>query len=240
MKYFWKITNPDLLTSDEKEKLPSPSVSEMDERLERIMEQSTIDAGVLSEILFPKMPDRKESIFISHSHAYVNDALAVKDFFTSKGISCFVDGEVWADVYYILKVFQKRHAKPLSENTYSLSDCNMHAAHMYLMLATALMREISQADAFLYLGTGKSVDKLNSPWLHYELSLASSLKKAGDKDEKDMLLENFSKLASVQFEYEVGELLSDATEISLEALEDIDRHENTFLFYINAIAKLYA
>lgn len=227
MKYFWKITNPDLLTRDEKEKMPSPSVSEMDERLERILEQPIIDAGVLSEILFPKMPDGKESIFISHSHAYVNDALVLKKYFTSKGISCFVDGEVWANVYYILEVFQTKFADriPFKKNTYSLSDCNQLAAHMYLMLATALMREINQAGAFLYVGTGMSKDKLNSPWLHYELSLASSLKKAGDKVRQDMLLESMVKAASVQFEYEVGELLSDATEISLEALKDIDGDE---------------
>lgn len=240
MKYFWKIIKPDLPSRDEKQKMPSPSVSEMDERLERILEQPIIDAGVLSEILFPKMPDRKKSIFISHSHAYVNDALALKNFFVSKGISCFVDGEVWADVYYILKVFQTKFAECLGENTYSLSDCNMHAAHMYLMLATALMREINQAGAFLYLGTGMSKDKLNSPWLHYELSLASSLKKAGDKVKQGMLLENFSKLASVQFKYMVGELLSEATELTKRALDRIGRHENISLVRIDTIAKLYA
>lgn len=240
MKYFWKITNPDLLLLIEKKARSQPSVTSRARQFVCGLNQPIIDADKLSEILFPKTPDRKKSIFISHSHAYVNKALAVKDFFTSKGISCFVDGEVWADVYYILKVFQTKFAECLGENTYSLSDCNMHAAHMYLMLATALMREISQDGAFLYLGTGKSVDKLNSPWLHYELSLASLFMKAGDEDEKGMLLENFSKLASVQFKYMVGELLSDATELTKRALDRIGRHENISLDRIDTIAKRYA
>lgn len=240
MKYFWKITNPDLLLLIEKKARSQPSVTSRARQFVCGLKQPIIDADKLSEILFPKMPDRKKSIFISHSHAYVNKALTVKDFFTSKGISCFVDGEVWANVYYILEVFQTKFAECLGENTYSLSDCNMHAAHMYLMLATALMREIRQAGAFLYLGTVESVNKLNSPWLHYELSLASSLKKAGDKVKQDMLLESMVKAASVQFEYMVDKLLSDATEISLEAFKDIDGCENIPLYYIDVIAKLYA
>ena len=190
----------------------------------------------------PRCLIEKKSIFISHSHAYVNKALTVKDFFTSKGISCFVDGEVWADVHYILEVFQTKFADRIffRKNIYSLSDCNQFAEHMYHMLATALMREISQAGAFLYLGTGKSVDKLNSPWLHYELSLASFFMKAGDEDEKGMLLENFSRLASVQFKYMVGELLSDATELTKRALDRIGRYKNISLDCIDDIAKLYA
>ena len=240
MKYFWKITKPDLLLLIGKNARSQPSVTSRARQFVRGLNQPIIDADKLSEILFPKMPDRKKSIFISHSRAYVNKALAVKDFFTSKGISCFVDGEVWADVHYILKVFQTKFAKCLGENTCLLSNCNKLAEHMYLMLATALMREINQAGAFLYLGTVESVDKLYSPWLHYELSLASFFMKAGDKVKQDMLLESMVKAASVQFEYEVGELLSDATELTKRALDRIGRHENISLDRIDTIAKLYA
>lgn len=161
-----------------------------------------IDASELKNQLFPA-PQRV--IFISHLHSDASRAVAIKRYIESilPGYSCFIDSEVWHNVYDAINLLKTEYA--FNENgNFSCSDCSPITKNLYLMLSMALMDAIRSSAAFIYIPSGNNDNTLNSisvdsPWVCQELLTSLLIPEAPIRN---MIYENLTKKASpVIFKY---------------------------------------
>ena len=137
-------------------------------------EGCTLDADKFSNALFPT-PERV--VFISHAHENAEEAKALKNYLEDKNsdIQCFIDSEVWGNVYDALRILQIRFG--WRESGLKIDPCNEIARNLFLILSMALTKAIWNCMAFVYLpveGEDMNDTFINSPWIAQEL-LASSM-----------------------------------------------------------------
>lgn len=137
-------------------------------------EGCTLDAEKFSNALFP-VPERV--VFISHAHENAEEAKALKTYLEKKlpNIQCFIDSEVWGNVYDALWTLQKCFG--CKKGVLTIAPCNEIARNLFLILSMALTKAIWNCLVFVYLpGEGEDMDDafINSPWIAQEL-LASSM-----------------------------------------------------------------
>ncbi len=137
-------------------------------------EGCSLDAEKFSNALFP-VPERV--VFISHEHENAEEAKVLKNYLEYKNsdIQCFIDSEVWGNVYDALWILQKWFGR--RESVFKIDPCNEIARNLFLILSMALTKAIWNCMAFVYLpveGEDKNDTFINSPWIAQEL-LASSM-----------------------------------------------------------------
>lgn len=137
-------------------------------------EGCSLDAEKFSNALFP-VPERV--VFISHAHENAEEAKALKNYLEYKNsdIQCFIDSEVWGNVYDALSRLQTRFG--WRESGLKIDPCNEIARNLFLILSMALTKAIWNCLAFVYLpveGEDMNDTFINSPWIAQEL-LASSM-----------------------------------------------------------------
>ena len=137
-------------------------------------EGCSLDAEKFSNALFP-VPERV--VFISHAHENAEEAKALKNYLEDKnsGIQCFIDSEVWGNVYDALWSLQIKFGR--REAVFKIDPCNEIARNLFLILSMALTKAIWNCMAFVYLpveGEDMNDTFINSPWIAQEL-LASSM-----------------------------------------------------------------
>lgn len=137
-------------------------------------EGCSLDAEKFSNALFP-VPERV--VFISHAHENAEEAKALKNYLEDKNsdIQCFIDSEVWGNVYDALRSLQTRFG--WRESGLEIDPCNEIARNLFLILSMALTKAIWNCLAFVYLpveGEDMNDTFINSPWIAQEL-LASSM-----------------------------------------------------------------
>lgn len=168
----------------------------------------------LSAILFPQAKSTgKRRIFISHPHEYAQEARAIKELLCP-AYKCFVDEDVWGQVDVILQQIQKKKDK------LNFSECNSWAAHMYLMLSRAILKEIRRSDIFLYLSAEDStnIDIIHSPWIYFELQTVQLFNSCQDIS----LIENFSRQTSYpRMDYDISRLTKNFLPISYDLLQQL-------------------
>lgn len=191
----------------------------------------------LSAILFPQAKSTGERrIFISHPHEYAQEARAIKELLYP-AYKCFVDEDVWGQVDVILRQIQKKKDKLY------LSECNSWAAHMYLMLSRAILKEIRRSDIFLYLSAEDStnINTIHSPWIYFELQAVHLFNSCQNKT----LTENFSRQDSYpRMDYDISSLTKDFSSINYNLLQqlrkgDIDEDEVESYAAVDAGVKNY-
>lgn len=164
----------------------------------------TLDAGLLEDKLFPA-PQRM--IFISHLHQEKEKAKQIKEIIEEhcRGITCFIDSDVWDNVYYVTQQMQMKYAEQIykEQPIYSLTDCNDIAKHMYLILSMALQKAITKSLAFLFIKPDENAQSSSfevytySPWVCHEV-LVSSLMPEVQIESKSR---DFTKVSSLKLKY---------------------------------------
>lgn len=137
-------------------------------------EGCSLDAEKFSNALFP-VPERV--VFISHAHENAEEAKDLKNYLEDKNsdIQCFIDSEVWGNVYDALRSLQTRFGR--KKGVLTIEPCNEIARNLFLILSMALTKAIWNCMAFVYLpveGEDMNDTFINSPWIAQEL-LASSM-----------------------------------------------------------------
>lgn len=184
--------------------------------IERSFRRGYIDANELSHILFPKVAHSdKKQIFISHPHSCSAAARQIKDLLSDK-YYCFLDVDVWEQVDSILTSLQ---IKNNSADSLSLVQCNKWAAHLYLLLSQAILREIARSHIVLYIESGKEDSEIiHSPWLYFELSAVESI---GSTNLNLLKEANFSSMTMTDINYNIKDLTKNYLRIRAHDLKKL-------------------
>lgn len=149
-------------------------------------ENGCVDLSKIQEDWFPQI--NNYDIFISHSHANENLAIAFSSYLNKcYGLSCFIDSLIWGNVFDLQKIIDERYCGGEKDEdgnilTYSYEKRNFTTSHVHLMLNTALMQSMQAARIFIFLETPDSINFKNikdewtySPWIYSELSMSKSM-----------------------------------------------------------------
>lgn len=135
----------------------------------------SVDAELIAKHLFPEMHC---DVFISHSFNDQNAAIQLAHNLRDKGIVAFVDSIFWGSAYELLKAIDDKYSIPYGSSTYDYKRLNRSAAHVNMILATALQKMIMRSSMLLFLNTENSIStrhsvqdekRTHSAWIHMEL-----------------------------------------------------------------------
>jgi len=161
-----------------------------------------VDAAAMMNEWFPDIP---ANVFISHSRADKSLALGLagwlKDCF---GLEPFIDSCVWSHANGLIKALDDKFCKT-GPDLYSYPKSLVTAAHVHMMLSTALTQMMDRCECVFFLNTSNSissktleemVDSSNgsthSPWLFHEISMMQMLRRRMKEEHRDKLI-NFSE-----------------------------------------------
>lgn len=189
----------------------------------------TFDAQYISDCLFPLFMG---GIFISHLRSDEKRALTVKEIIENKtGCKCFVDSEVWGNVYAAIENTQSSYAQkvPLCKNTYYLESCNVISMNLSLILSHAILKVLMNSSAFIYIPPKGSIAdqrrevKLSSPWVALELiasELLGKLWKAEANDVEKIACSMLHEDISFQFDASVDHLITGTLDDLINQIND--------------------
>lgn len=142
---------------------------------ENIVADSSISADKLKRDWFPEI---KSDVFLSHSHKDVELAKKISRLLGELNLYTFIDSAVWGYSNDLIKQL---------ENMYYLNTTDLHdkiAAHVNIMLASALTKMLNNTECVIFLNTANSIipltsycntAKTDSPWIYHELFTTSIL-----------------------------------------------------------------
>lgn len=164
-----------------------------------------LDAEELIKEWFPK---DEYHVFISHSHKDTERAECLANWlYENFKLKAFIDSHVWGYANILLKKLNDRFAIE-DEKTYKYSPAISNAAHVHLMLSTALSEVIDKSECLFFINTentlqnitlkdGSEEQRTASPWIMSELKTFSIIEKklSGNRDinERKMILESISE-----------------------------------------------
>ena len=195
-------------------------------------------------------PQIKADVFISHSHGDQADAVKLAGYLKSKcQVNSFIDSCVWGYSADLLRQIDEKYCWTDDKKhlfSYELRNCS--TSHVHMMLSTALGMMIDTAECVIFMNTPNSIscadsikNKTPSPWIYYELSMMSMIRRRKLEDYRPRLMEekiaNFA-LGSLPFEYTVS--LGDLATINAETLKEWAKEiKNPFSNYEKPLDILY-
>jgi hypothetical protein len=195
----------------------------VEKTLMEFLNNRKIDGTKMRDHWFPTI---HADVFISHSHRDKTDAEKLASFLKQKfGLSSFIDSCVWRYADDLLKQIDNQYCVNPGGETYSYEKRNGSTSHVHMMLSTALGMMLDTTECTIFMNTPQSitsddtVSKTKSPWIYYELSQMSMIRRQKPKRKKP-LIENFAKRGALeaQFEIEYTVKLGDLTEITADDL----------------------
>jgi len=144
-------------------------------------DNKSIDAELVAQHLFPAM---QCDVFISHSFNDRPKAIQLAHNLGQRGVVAFVDSMFWGSAYELLRAIDDKYSIPNGQTTYSYERVNRSAAHVNMILASALQKMIMQSSMLLFLNTENSIStkhsvqdekKTHSAWIHMELMFSHML-----------------------------------------------------------------
>ena len=181
--------------------------------------KNTLSVDKISENLFL---DIKPDIFLSHSHADEDDVIRLAILIEKElNLSVFIDSCVWGDAFKLLRKIDEKYC--LNGETFDYHIRNHTTSNVFMILNSALHKIIDNCEAFVFLGTDKSIpitdtfeDKkyLSSPWIYSELQFAKLVRRTKPRqialESRDIKLEESAAFDSaVDFAYSIP--MTDAT-----------------------------
>jgi len=160
--------------------------------LNQIIKDNKIDGNTLQNMCFPTEIFGDENfVFISHSH---NDEELAKKFagylYKNFGILSFIDSCVWG---YMDELNKKLNNCSEIEFGYCHNcQCDTFSYNLscvHIMLASALITMIYKCECIFFLNTPSSINlnyKTESPWIYYELNIASTIQKISKVEKSTM------------------------------------------------------
>lgn len=146
-----------------------------------LSDNQSIDAELIAKHLFPEM---RCDVFISHSFNDRSKAIQLAHDLRKRGIVAFVDSMFWGSAYELLRAIDNKYSIPFGQKDYSYERLNRSAAHVNMILATALQKMIMHSSMLLFLSTENSIStkhsvqdekKTHSAWIHMELTFSHML-----------------------------------------------------------------
>lgn len=144
--------------------------------------KNTLSVDKISENLFL---DIKPDIFLSHSHTDEDDVIRLAILIEKElNLRVFIDSCVWGDAFKLLRKIDEKYC--LNGDTFNYHIRNHTTSNVFMILNSALHRIIDNCEAFVFLGTDKSIpitdtfeDKkyLSSPWIYSELQFAKLVRR---------------------------------------------------------------
>jgi hypothetical protein len=149
-----------------------------------MISEDTLDAPLFLNALFPTLD---ADIFISHSHADLDQAIHIADLLEKRcKLKVFIDSCVWGSAYDLIKAIDNQYCRQPGKKNYNYDDRNRSTAHVNMILTTALQRMIDKTDTLLFINTEKSISlkhsvdgqhKTLSPWIHMELNFCTMVRR---------------------------------------------------------------
>lgn len=143
-----------------------------------LLPDNSIDVQSLEQDWFPSVDTH---VFISHSHKDIESVKKLEKWLYQQfGIKSFVDSKVWGYADKLLKKIDDEYCVKQDTNYGSIYDYekrNISTSHVYMILATSLLKMINKIDYIFFLNTPRSLSLNNihqftySPWIYYELLL---------------------------------------------------------------------
>lgn len=141
----------------------------------KLLRGEKVDAEDITRLLFP---GSKRDVFISHRSRDIGYAHAVQNMITTTtGLSCFIDSDVWQDMYQIVEPYQQA----LVLRGASLRDINRLVSQFTLLLRDSLVRMVECCPIFLFVAPAELLQsakngsiETDSPWINLELKVAKS------------------------------------------------------------------
>lgn len=143
-----------------------------------IKENGHIDANQLRGEWFPEVP---ADIFLSHSHADEQTALALAGFLHKNfNVNVFIDSTIWKNIADLQRLVDE----PLRfypNGRYNYDKRNQSTAYVHLLLSTALTKMMDNSEAIFFLSTEKSLSSneqniTESVWIYHELFTSQFLR----------------------------------------------------------------
>jgi len=174
--------------------------------------ENTLSVDKISKNLFL---DIKPDIFLSHSHADENDAIRLAILIEKElKLSVFIDSCIWGDAFKLLRKIDNIYS--LDGDTFDYHIRNHTTSNVFMILNSALHRIIDNCEAFIFLGTDKSIpitdtfeDKkyLSSPWIYSELQFAKLVRRTKPRrisfENRDIKTESAVFDSAVDFAYSI-------------------------------------
>lgn len=195
--------------------------------------QTLLDGNKIMEEWFPLV---ESEIFISHSHADIEDIYELVGFLHIEfEIKAFIDSSVWGYADELLKMIDDKHCKNKNIDTYNYNKRNVTTSNVYLMLLNSLQNMIDNTECVIFVQTPNSVKKITdqfedstySPWIFSELNMVEKIRiKKPIRNYDFKVHRNFEKraevnevlLENVQVVYKINEQISKLETLSNEDL----------------------
>ncbi|MFJ7471663.1 hypothetical protein ACIQWI_24360 [Peribacillus frigoritolerans] len=196
-----------------------------------LLSDGSIDGTKMQNDWFPQI---NADVFISHSHADKEKALAVAGWLKHKfGLTAFIDSCVWGYSAHLLKKIDDIYCKNTDSNTYNYEKRNFSTSHVYMMLSMALTKMMDKTECVLFLNTPKStvtnevIDQTKSPWIYYEIGQTQLIRKKqpvrfGLIKKGGYYFEN-AKVLDIKYNLDIKHL----NEITLNDLQDWEKAYNS-------------
>lgn len=208
----------------------------------------SIDGTEMQNNWFPQIV---ADIFISHSHADKEKAIALAGWLNCKfGLNVFIDSCVWGFSDNLLKQIDDVYCKNPGSSYYSYEKRNFSTSHVHMMLSTALSMMIDKTECVLFLNTPNSIDnsevinQTKSPWIYYEIGMTQLVrKKEPNRPEGIIKKELFENNQSLDIKYNLDmKHLQEIVQTDLQEWEKAfaqnkERHPLDHLYVKNKLIK---
>lgn len=203
------------------EEICSEQKSEFQKNLKVFIEQDVINGTALQNECFPIF--KKKRIFISHSHNDIDEVTAFAGWlYDCFKLEAFVDAWAWEYSDDLLKEIDDEYCYQPETETYDYETRNFTTSHVHMMLSVALAEMMDNAECVIFFNTSESVtlrDETTSPWIYYELLLATKLRIKEPKIRKSFI-ESFSQRDSYfVVKYDVSRFLKELNELTDDHLK---------------------
>lgn len=147
-----------------------------------INHEGELEAG---EIMSDWFPDIEADIFLSHSHRDEREIIILAGMLDYEfGLKSFIDSTVWGYSGDLLWSLDDKLCRNEGGRNFDYGKRNITTSHVHLMLNTALMRMMDNAEAIFFYETPNSIslkDEVNgstkSPWIYSEISMMQMLRR---------------------------------------------------------------
>lgn len=147
------------------------------------LENGIIDGSDLQTLNFP-FDEEEYNIFISYSHNDENEAVFLYQWFTSHGLTCFLDSTIWHCADKLLKNIDNRYCLAADLAHYDYVKRNFSTSHVHAMLSMAILEAIDRSECCLFIKSNNSVllkegieTKTLSPWIYEENLLMDKIRR---------------------------------------------------------------
>jgi hypothetical protein len=141
-----------------------------------LLNDGSVDASSIQENWFPNID---VDVFLSHSHADEGRVIMLAGLLSKYfNLSSFIDSCVWGYSNNLLREIDNTYCRPVGSKYYSYEDRNYSTSHVHMMLSTALMMMIDNAECLMFIDTPNSmnvsdiIETTASPWIYSEIAMS--------------------------------------------------------------------